>query len=109
MTNIKRLLTNKEACEYLGIAYKSFVQIVKKGEIGYVIVGKSKRYTTQELDRWLNHIQYLSDYTSEINRHITTHISRSSHPMATELTLEALREKYFPKKRQNGVLTTSQA
>ena len=109
MTNIKRLLTNKEACEYLGIAYKSFVQIVRKGDIGYVIVGKSKRYTTQELDRWLNRIQYLSDCTSETNRRITTHISRLSHPMENELTLEALRAKYFPKKRQNGVLNTSQA
>lgn len=90
MTNIKRLLTNKEACEYLGIAYKSFVQIVKKGDIGYVIVGKSKRYTTQELDRWLNHTIFHSEFTKEKTDRATTPIYRLSMKTEPKYSLEAL-------------------
>lgn len=103
MTNIKRLLTNKEAAEYLGVSYKSFQTIVNRGEIGYLIVGKSKRYTTQELDRWLNNTTYHSEYTSEKIDRATMPTYRLSTKQEPKYSLEALLVARQNQKRHNSV------
>lgn len=73
----KKLLTAKEAQSYLGVGrYTDFRDIVNRGEIGFKCVGKSKRFTIQELDRWLSKPDYHIDYSSEEKS--TTHTIRLS-------------------------------
>lgn len=62
------LLNQKQACGYLGIMkLENFRNLVKNGEIGFKIVGKSKFYPKEELDRWQSELTY-TDYTNEAKR-----------------------------------------
>ena len=62
------LLNQKQACGYLGIMkLENFRDLVKNGEIGFKIVGKSKFYPKEELDRWQSELTY-TDYTNEAKR-----------------------------------------
>lgn len=62
------LLNQKQACGYLGIMkLENFRNLVKNGEIGFKIVGKSKFYPTEELDRWQKELTYI-DSTNEVKR-----------------------------------------
>lgn len=62
------LLNAKQACGYLGIIkLENFRNLVKRGEIGFKIVGKSKFYPTEELDRWQKELTYI-DSTKEVKR-----------------------------------------
>ena len=62
------LLNAKQACGYLGIMkLENFRNLVKNGEIGFKIVGKSKFYPTEELDRWQRELTY-TDFTKEAKR-----------------------------------------
>lgn len=62
------LLNQKQACGYLGISkLEHFRNLVKNGEIGFKIVGKSKRFPISELDRWQRELTYF-DYTKEVKR-----------------------------------------
>lgn len=62
------LLNQKQACGYLGIMkLENFRNLVKNGEIGFKIVGKSKFYPIEELDRWQSELTYI-DYTNEAKR-----------------------------------------
>ena len=105
MENTIQLFTGKQAAEFLHLAYKTFMKEVRKGAIGYKIVGSVRRYPLKALEEWLNNTTYHSDYTSAAK--FTTLTSRSLPPMEQELTLASLRDKYFPKKHRNGVLNTS--
>ena len=105
MENTLQLLTGKQAAEFLNLGYKTFMKEVRKGAIGYKIVGSVRRYPMKALQEWLNNTTYHSDYTSEAK--FTTLTSHSLPPMEQELTLAQLRDKYFPKKQRNGVLNTS--
>ena len=99
------LLNGRQAAAWLNLNYRTFMNEVNKGNIGYKIVGKVKRYPLKALEQWLNNITYHSDYTSVAKS--TTPTSRSLPPMEQELTLASLRDKYFPKKHRNGALNTS--
>ena len=83
----------------MGVAYKSFATIVHRGEIGYVVIGKTKRFTTQELDKWLNSTMH---HTGFINagKH-TTHIYRSSGITGQEYILDALVKQRDASKLKN--------
>ena len=62
------LLIQKQACGYLGIMkLENFRNLVKNGEIGFKVVGKSKFYPTEELDRWQKELTYI-DSTNEAKR-----------------------------------------
>jgi hypothetical protein len=62
------LLNAKQACGYLGIIkLENFRNLVKSGQIGFKIVGKSKFYPTEELDRWQKELTYI-DSTNEAKR-----------------------------------------
>lgn len=103
METTPTLLTGKQAAEWLNMDYRTFMLEVNKGHIGYKLTGKSgttRRYPLKALEQWLNSTTYHSDYTSEAKS--ITPTSRSLPPMEPELTLEELRDKYFPKKRRNG-------
>lgn len=61
------LLNAKQACGYLKIKAEHFRQLVNNGEIGFKTVGKSKRYTIEELDRWQRELTYI-DSIKEVKR-----------------------------------------
>ena len=98
-------LTGQQAAKWLNLNYRTFIKEVNKGLIGYKIIGSTRRYPIKALEEWLNSITYHTDYTNEVKS--TTPTSRSLPPMEPELTLEDLRNKYFPKKRRNGASDTS--
>ena len=99
------LLNGRQAAAWLNLNYRTFMHEVNKGNIGYKIVGKVKRYPLKALEQWLNNITFHSDFSSAAKP--TTPISRSLPPMEPELTLADLRAKYFPKKLRSGALNTS--
>lgn len=105
MENTIQLLTGKQAAEFLNLGYKTFMKEVRKGAIGYKIVGSVRRYPMKALQEWLNNTMFHFDYSNAAK--FTTLTSRSLPPMEQELTLAQLRDKYFPKKQRNGVLNTS--
>ena len=61
------LLNQKQACGYLNIKAEFFRNLVNKGEIGFKLVNKSKRYPKEELDRWQSELTYI-DSTNEVKR-----------------------------------------
>lgn len=105
MENTIQLLTGAAAAKWLNLNYRTFMTEVTKGNIGYKIVGKVRRYPLKALEQWLNNTTFHSDFSSAAKP--TTPISHSLPPMEPELTLANLRDKYFPKKPRNGALNTS--
>lgn len=105
MENTIQLLTGAAAAKWLNLNYRTFMAEVTKGNIGYKIVGKVRRYPLKALEQWLNNTTFHSDYTSEAK--FTTRTFHSSQQTEPELTLAQLRDKYFPKKRRNGALNIS--
>ena len=61
------LLNAKQACGYLNIKAEFFRNLVNRGEIGFKLVNKSKRYPVEELDRWQKELTYI-DSTNEVKR-----------------------------------------
>lgn len=104
MEDTLQLLNGQQAAKWLNLSYRSFMQEVNKGNIGYKIIGSVRRYPLRALEQWLNNTMYHLDYSNVAKS--TTHISRSCPPPEPELTLDELREKYFPRKRRNGASAT---
>lgn len=100
MENTLQLLNGQQAAKWLNLNYRTFMKEVSKGNIGYKIIGSVRRYPLKALEEWLNNITFHLDYTNVAKS--TTPISRSCPPPEPELTLDELREKYFPRKRRNG-------
>ena len=50
----KKLLTGPEAAEYLNLSYPTFRNIVNSGGIAFVNLGKSRRFTIEILDNFIN-------------------------------------------------------
>jgi len=48
------LLSRQEAAAALGISIVTFDRMVKAGELRYVMVGKSRRFSLDELKRWID-------------------------------------------------------
>lgn len=65
MENTIQLLTGAAAAKWLNLNYRTFMAEVTKGNIGYKIVGKVRRYPLKALEQWLNNTTFHSDYTSE--------------------------------------------
>ena len=95
----KRLLSVKEAAEYLKIGRFSFTRAVYKGQIPYIQPSKRKLFKPEDLEQWLNNTQRLTVFTKEEKSIMRT--SRSSRKTDKDTTLASLREKYFPKKQNN--------
>ena len=49
----QRLLTNRQACEYLQVSATTLWRLVKQGRIRTVILRGRARYDIQELDRFI--------------------------------------------------------
>jgi len=47
----KRLLTVKEACEYLGISKTTLYKLIKEGKLKPVKLGKITRFEKEDIDR----------------------------------------------------------
>lgn len=92
----KKLLTAREAQIYLGIGrYSNFKLIVDKGEIGFKLIGRSKYFTIQELERWLAKPNYHTEYTSAVmsSTHTTPLSLKTDKGYSLEKQLEELRLK----------------
>ena len=67
------LLNAKQACGYLKdiddkpMKAEHFRNLVNTGKIGFLIVGNSKRYPKEELDRWQRELTYIG-CTKEVKR-----------------------------------------
>ncbi|SMO61070.1 transcriptional regulator, AlpA family [Balnearium lithotrophicum] len=53
----KKLLTVKEACEYLSISKATLYKLIKEGKIKPVKIGKSTRFDRQDLDRLVEELK----------------------------------------------------
>lgn len=95
---IKRIMTSKEAIEYLGCSEYSFEQEVKRGNISFKAVGRIRLFPVWALDKWLNDTQTHIDCSSVVTS--TTHTSRLSAKQENEYSLEKLLEQH-----QNKVLS----
>ena len=102
MENTIQLLTGKQAAEFLHLAYKTFMKEVKKGAIGYKIVGSVRRYPLKALEEWLNNTMFHLDYSSEAKS--TTPISRTLPKPASGYSLEKLLAERQNAKQRNIVL-----
>jgi|YelNatPaOPRAMG01_1025707.scaffolds.fasta_scaffold638782_1 putative molybdopterin biosynthesis protein len=49
----KRLLTIKEASEYLGISVKGLYNMVNRRELPFYKIGKRVRFDMKQLDEWI--------------------------------------------------------
>lgn len=49
-----RLIAAKSACKELGLAYSSFREIVFRGEIPVIKVGRAWYFRRTDLDAWVN-------------------------------------------------------
>ena len=102
---IKRIMTSKEAIEYLGCSEYSFEQEVKRGNISFKAVGRIRLFPVWALDKWLNDTTNLLDCSKEAR--YTTHTSRS-FPRDNEFALENLLEQLTNKQPQNTALNAYQ-
>jgi excisionase family DNA binding protein len=53
----RSVLTVKEVAEFLGISKSTCYDLIRRGEIKSISIGKSKRVLRAELLRWLESIQ----------------------------------------------------
>jgi excisionase family DNA binding protein len=95
---IKRIMTSKEAIEYLGCSEYSFEQEVKRGNISFKAVGRIRLFPVWALDKWLNDTQIHIDCSNVVTS--TTHTSRLSAKQENDYSLEKLLEQH-----QNKVLS----
>ena len=96
---VKKVLTSKEAIEYLGCSEYSFEQEVKRGNISFKAVGRIRLFPVWALDKWLNDTQIHTDCSKEVRSTMRT--SRSLATMETGLTLENLLEQFQNNKPSN--------
>lgn len=83
----RRLFNINEAMKYIGIDSRSnFNKLVQDQEIGFKIIGKRKKFTKEELGRWLSELNYHTDCTS--GGKSTTSISHLKPKMEKEYSLE---------------------
>ena len=95
----KRIMTSKEAIEYLGCSEYSFEQEVKRGNISFKAVGRIRLFPVWALDKWLNDTQILTDFSNVATS--TTHTSHLSTKPEDAITLESLLELHQNNKRFN--------
>jgi excisionase family DNA binding protein len=93
MENTLQLLTGKQAAQWLNLSYETFIKEVRKGAIGYKIVGSVRRYPLKALEEWLNNTMFHFEYTSVPEDRATTHTSRTFPKQETEYSLESLLEE----------------
>ena len=54
----KRLLTVPECATYIGSTPLNIYQMVSKGQIPYVKIGRSTRFDLRELDTWIDRLKH---------------------------------------------------
>lgn len=104
MENTFQLLTGKQAAEWLNLSYNTFMAEVKKGAIGYKIIGSVRRYPLRALEEWLNNTIFHLEYTNVQDDRATTHISRTLPKQESEYSLEKLLEQRRNEKQRNIAL-----
>ena len=102
MENTLQLFTGKQAAEWLNLSYKTFMKEVRKGAIGYKIIGSVRRYPLKALEEWLNNTMFHLDYSSVAKS--TTPISRTLPKPASEYSLEKLLAERQNEKQRNIAL-----
>lgn len=105
MENTLQLLTGKQAAEFLNLGYKTFMKEVRKGAIGYKIVGSVRRYPMKALQEWLNNTMFHFDYSNAAKS--TTHISHTLPNPASVLGIEELAALHLNNKRLTSALNES--
>ncbi len=98
---IKKVLTSKEAREYLGCSEYTFEQEIKKGNISFKQAGRIRLFPIWVLEKWLNDTQNHIDFSKEAAR-----TTRTSHTLSTEkeYSLENLAKHLLSKKPSNTAL-----
>lgn len=100
------LLNQKQACGYLGIGRYLFDIAVNKGLIPFIQPSKRRLFNTEDLDKWQKNTQNHLEFTNGAIH--TTPISRILPPTDSVSSLEALRDKYFPKEQRSSALPISE-
>lgn len=98
----KQLLNSKEAAKYIGISIDVFRSEVNEGRIGFLKVGKVKRFTKEGLNLWMTKLNYQPriDFTKEVNTSIA--ISRLKSK-GDALSFEKAQELILSQKQKNIV------
>ena len=87
--SLYKTLTAKEAAKYLNIGrIEDFNSIVNSGQIGYLQVGKRKKFTIEGLEAWRLKLNFHTDYTREVTS--TGRTSRLSMKTKSATSLEQL-------------------
>lgn len=102
MENTLQLLTGKQAAQWLNLSYKTFMKEVRKGAIGYKIIGSVKRYPMRALEEWLNNTMFHLDYSSVEKS--TTPTSHTYPKQDNGYSLERLLEERRNEKQANIAL-----
>ena len=92
-------MTKKEVMELTGISRYELNAAIKSGKLRFQIFNKRMKFTEKDVEIWQNNTICHSDYINAVKS--TTRTSRSSRVQASELTLESLQDKYFPKKQRS--------
>jgi hypothetical protein len=104
MENTLQLFNGKQAAAFLNLAYETFMKEVRKGAIGYKIVGSVRRYPLKALEEWLNNTMYHLEYTSVPADLTTTHTSRTYPKPESGYSLESLLAERQRAKQLNTAL-----
>ena len=97
-----KVLTKKQACEYLNISEYQMNAEIKAGRMSFLRLGKRVCFTPEGLEQWRNNRTYHTDYTNEAKS--ITPTSRSYPRTESEYSLEKLLEERRKEKQQNIVL-----
>lgn len=98
-----KLLTKKQACEYLdNISMYQLNAAIKSGTLSFLMVGKRIYLTPEAIEQWRNNTTYHSDYTDAAKS--ITPTSRSYPKMESEYSFAKLRAEVAKEKQQNIVL-----
>ena len=95
----KKIMTSKEAIEYLGCSEYSFEQEVKRGNISFKAVGRIRLFPVWALDKWLNDTQIHIDCSNVVES--TMHTSPLSAKQEKEYSLERRLDAYRKQKLLN--------
>ncbi len=50
---VKRLLSYKEASEYMGLSISQLKRLVRRGEIATVVIGKRRLFDIKDIDKFI--------------------------------------------------------
>lgn len=97
-----KLLTKKQACEYLNISIYQLNAALKSGKLGFLMLGKRTYLTPEAIEQWRSNTTNLTAFSSVAKP--TTHIYHSSEVKAQEYNLDVLVKQRNERKLKNTLL-----